>query len=126
MRGTAIERFQRFTKTGDGCWLWRGTLVGGYGQFWDQGRKGYAARWAYEHWRGPVPAGLTIDHLCRIRACVNPWHLEPVTLAENISRAVAFREPRTRCRRGHKYYVTPLTGLRYCRTCLGRTAKLSS
>ena len=66
-----------------GCWEWRGV----------KSRSGYprlGARPAhhvyYERARGPVPAGLTLDHLCRNRGCVNPDHLEPVTLLENVRR----------------------------------------
>lgn len=55
-----------------------------------------AHRWAYEHWVGPIPEGLEIDHLCRVKLCVNPAHLEPVTRAENMRRA---RKPL--CPRGH-------------------------
>lgn len=69
-----------------GCWMWRGSIMDrGYPQFWD-GRVWRAHRWAYEHWVGPIPAGLTLDHLCKRKVCVNPAHLEPVTFGENFSR----------------------------------------
>lgn len=86
---------------------------------------------AWQTWRGPIPAGLTLDHLCRVRACVNPAHLEPVTLAENKRRGespAARKARQTHCMRGHEF--TPentirrkdrrgrgiLTG-RECRVC---------
>lgn len=79
-----------------GCWIWTGALTGaGYGQFGGGGKKSYTHRWAYQAHVGPIPDGLELDHLCRVRACCNPDHLEPVTHEENTRRAVPFR-PTTR------------------------------
>ena len=84
-----------------GCWLWSG--VGnrdGYSSSFG-GKQIY--RVAYEWMVGPIPEGLELDHLCRVRACVNPHHLEPVTHAENMRR-VRVAGPwalRSYCRRGH-------------------------
>lgn len=81
--------WSKVDKTGPGgCWLWIGTINGaGYGTFRLNGETIGAHRAVYEHVVGPIPAGLHIDHLCRVRNCVNPEHLEPVTPSENIRRA---------------------------------------
>lgn len=76
-----------------GCWLWLGSKdPRGYGVCYRApGRSTTVHRDAYEHLVGPIPEGLTLDHLCRTRACVNPAHLEPVTLLENVRRGWASR-----------------------------------
>ncbi len=67
------------------CVLWEGYVrPDGYGQ---KGRCFLAHRVAYQEARGPIPQGLTIDHLCSVKLCVNVDHLEAVTLQENIRRA---------------------------------------
>jgi hypothetical protein len=74
------------------CWIWKGKLQPtGYAQTYDAetGRYPLAHRWVYEKERGPIPAGLELDHLCEVPACVNPDHLEPVTSAENTRRSRA-------------------------------------
>lgn len=74
------------------CWLWTGAkTVAGYGHFMRKGRVKYVHRHAYEHMRAPIPNRLTIDHLCRVTLCVNPYHLEPVPLAENSRREMEAR-----------------------------------
>jgi HNH endonuclease len=71
----------------DECWPWTAFIDDdGYGRFWDGSRVGYAARWGYEHFAGPLPGRQMPDHLCRFRACVNWAHLEPVTNRENCLR----------------------------------------
>ena len=84
------------------CWLWTaGVNASGYGKF---GREPtgpeLAHRVAYELLVGPIPDGLVLDHLCRVRICVNPAHLEPVTSGENTRRAC---RGRTHCKRGHEF-----------------------
>ncbi len=68
------------------CWLWRGALHMGYGCIKVNGRRKRAQVYAYEHLVGPVPAGQELDHLCAVRRCVNPDHLQPVTRSENSRR----------------------------------------
>lgn len=78
---TVDERFWlKVDKRGpDDCWEWKAGRCLGYGQFWNNVRDMPAHRFAYEAVVGPIPEGLTLDHLCRNKGCVNPAHLEPVT-----------------------------------------------
>lgn len=72
------------------CLVWQaGKTTGGYGETWDGRRVLYAHRLAYERAHGPIPKGLQIDHLCRVRSCCNPEHLEAVTVAVNVRRGNA-------------------------------------
>ena len=88
-----------------GCWLWTGTLIPrGYGRINWGGRQVVVHRLIYEKHRGPIPTGLTLDHLCRVRSCVNPDHLEAVTMRENCLRGESFSAKnarQTHCKRGH-------------------------
>lgn len=73
-----------------GCWIWLGYVDRlGYGHVCSMGRNRPAHRVSYELHRGPIPDGLVIDHLCRVPGCVNPWHLEPVSQAENKLRGMS-------------------------------------
>lgn len=108
-----------------GCWLWRGALdaQSGYGRIQLGNRTGYAHRVSYEEHVGAIPPGKQLDHLCRVRSCVNPSHLEPVTPRENCVRGIGFvaRNVRvTHCPYGHEYDEanTLIYGTsRRCRTC---------
>lgn len=107
------------------CWVWTGANNGaGYGKPSMGGRKVLTHRVAYEALRAEIPPGLSIDHLCGVKMCWNPWHLEPVTHKVNILRSTAptaENSRKTHCPRGHSYsgenlYVKP-SGYRECRTC---------
>jgi len=85
------------------CWEWVGAVgTDGYGVF-RMGNKLYKAhRASHILYKGEIPKGLQVDHLCMNRLCVNPEHLEAVTYTENIRRAAAAR---THCPRGHSYAI---------------------
>lgn len=72
------------------CWAWKRARAGGrYGHLSVDGRMVLAHRHYYEKHRGPIPPGFDLDHLCRVIECVNPWHLEPVSNAENVRRGLS-------------------------------------
>lgn len=107
---TTIERF--WAKVGyhsraDVCWEWlRYRTPAGYGQFGVDGKLVLAHRYSYELLIGPIPNGLTLDHLCRNRGCVNPFHLEAVTLKVNCLRGIspsANNARKSLCPQGHPY-----------------------
>ncbi|MFC9891476.1 HNH endonuclease signature motif containing protein [Streptomyces pilosus] len=114
------------------CWHWTGSVNrGGYGRIsvkLDDGvwRPQSAHRAAYRIFIGPIPDGLELDHLCRVRKCCNPWHLEPVTKTVNVRRGLApvtsgsWLRARTHCPQGHPYdeeNTAKRNGRRHCRTC---------
>lgn len=86
---TALDRLERKTdRTSSDCWLWLGgCFKSGYGRISYRGQPAYAHRISYLLHRGQIPEGLELDHLCRIRHCCNPDHLEPVTHRENLMRS---------------------------------------
>ena len=111
----------------DDCWQWTACERAkgrGYGAFRAFGKQRLAHRFAYEVFVGKIPRGLQIDHLCRNRGCVNPTHMEPVTLAQNVLRGdgiTAVNARKTHCKRGHLFdadntYARP-DGDRDCRAC---------
>lgn len=120
--------FARVDQSGD-CWVWTAgrTVRGsaGYGVALNRdGKSTVAHRIAYELLVGPIPNGLTLDHECRNRQCVNPAHLTPMTMRENVLRGIgptAINAKKTHCPRGHplegeNVYRYP-DGRRDCRTC---------
>ena len=125
---TREERlWARIDKT-DTCWLWTGTILqSGYGQIRWNAKQYRVHRFVYELLVGPIPEGLTLDHLCRVRHCVNPAHLEPVTMRENLLRSssfVAINARKTHCPQGHPFdseNTLVYKGSRVCRAC--RNAK---
>lgn len=124
------ERFWKHVmpEPNSGCWLWTGALQeGGYSKFREgPGKKSiYGHRLSYELFNGPIPEGLTIDHKCRVRSCVNPAHLEAVTMRENVLRGtsiMAENAKKTHCKRGHALDAENTeirkNGQRACRACI--------
>jgi hypothetical protein len=126
-----VETFERFMARvrvdyDSGCWLWTASLSAGYAQFHTGDRfspagnrvasKGH--RLMYEHFIGPIPPELEMDHLCENKPCVNPLHVEPVTSRENNLR---IHNRRGTCPKGHPYNkvntaITP-GGSKRCRVC---------
>ncbi|MET8694708.1 HNH endonuclease [Streptomyces bauhiniae] len=115
--------FEKIREDEAGCWIWTGTRVGtGYGQIDIAGRKRPAHRVVYEFLVCEIPEGLDLDHLCRVRHCVNPWHLDPVTRQVNIIRGdkPKINASKTHCPHGHTYdeaNTIVYKGSRFCRTC---------
>lgn len=126
--GTADVRFWRKVEIEmkpNGCWLWTANKGrNGYGQFGiARGVQKYVHRLVYEMFVGPIPTDLEIDHLCKVRNCCNPRHLEAVTHLENCRRGTAGDRERakTHCPHGHPYSPEN-TYMRYpnkrrCLTC---------
>lgn len=112
-------------EVGPDCWEWKGKRTVGYGHIWypaDHSMR-LAHRLSFEMAYGPIPADLTIDHLCQNRACVNPLHMEVVSRGENTLRGnspAAINSRKKQCQRGH-WFTPENTGVdrggRYCRVC---------
>ena len=123
-----MTRFWERIRIDGSCWLWTATLwPNGYAQMSINGIKRLIHRWAFETFRGPIPEGLQIDHLCRRKNCVNPAHLDVVTNRENTIRGDGPRllgerqRGKTHCPQGHPYdeqntYISSV-GKRHCRKC---------
>jgi hypothetical protein len=136
---TVLQRFEFYvirSEEPDGCWLWRGGTLNckyglHYGMFWNGVKKVLAHRWSYEHFVGPIPDGLVIDHTCETPTCVRPDHLEPVTQPVNVRRGgrwphnpdiprserVNREVNRPNCAKCGTPYKTDRSGKRYCPTC---------
>lgn len=104
-----------------GCWVFTGAIANnGYGRIGIGPTVKQAHRVAYELLVGPVPEGLDLDHLCRVRACINPTHLEPVTRLENVRRGTRWTVLPQACKRGHPFTADNVMnnhGNRQCKTC---------
>jgi len=109
-----------------GCWIWMGALTqGGYGSISIGGNSKKTHIVLYSRTKGEIDAHLQLDHLCRVRCCVNPDHLEPVTQKVNILRGespTAINKKKTHCIRGHELseanvHITKKRGSRDCRQC---------
>ena len=125
------ERLERLSipEPNSGCWLWTGFLhKSGYGRIAvSHSISRFAHRVSYETFKCEIPDGLELDHLCRVRCCINPDHLEPVTHQINALRGetgevmAALNRDKTHCPQGHEYtpentYI-PRRGGRNCRRC---------
>jgi len=117
-----MDRFWSKVRETRGCWRWTACHSTGYARFYLPGHKAVPAiRVAYELLVGPIPDGLELDHLCRNKWCVNPYHAEPVTHRENVKRAMALTKKKV-CQRGHDLTVPEnvyifLSGKRNCKIC---------
>lgn len=118
---------QRYQVNGSACWSWTGaTQSKGYGSLTDgNGSTVLAHRAVWEWIYGPIPDGMTVDHLCRNKLCGNPDHLDLATAAENARRSNAAV---TACPRGHAYSEDNTgrgsRGSRYCLTCAREAKRL--
>lgn len=128
---TLEERFWKYVAPmteGSGCWEWMGHIAGhGYGRITSGRRPAtplYAHRVSYEINVGTIPDEFTIDHLCRNRSCVNPAHLEVVTMGTNTLRGegpTAENKRKSNCQNDHalagENLIVDKRGYRKCRTC---------
>jgi hypothetical protein len=124
-RKTMEQRFWEKVDKTETCWLWTAAKFkkDGYGMFYVKNNKIIASHiWSWTTLNGPVPDGLELDHLCRVRHCVNPDHLEPVTHHENVLRSespTAKNARKTHCNKGHSNWRVRKNGSRECITCTG-------
>lgn len=126
------ERFWEKVQKTDECWLWvAGLNADGYGMFESVAEFGTnrAHRVAWIMANGPIPQGMQLDHLCRVRSCVNPAHLEVVTNKENILRSNGWggvSSRRAHCPKGHPYSGDNLRvggGRRHCVACVRESTR---
>ena len=132
---TPIERFlSKLIIKESGCWEWIGGRSGaGYGELRTGGNRIKAHRFSYEWFKGKIPDGLQIDHLCRNHKCVNPDHLEVVTNRDNTIRGIGITAKNaiaTYCQNGHKFDLFNtyfrLTGGRDCIKCKRKRTRESN
>jgi hypothetical protein len=126
----SVRNWSRIEGTAEGCWLWTGALTAdGYGRVRvSRSRLMLTHRLFFLALVGPIPGDLQLDHICRVRHCVNPAHLEVVTLQENVRRGMAGarQRARTHCPSGHPYSGSNLRIGPYgraCRTCNNAAAR---
>lgn len=117
------QRIRRLSEESGDCWLWTRRLdKDGYGRITVNKRPARAHRVSYETFVGPIPEGLELDHLCKVRRCVNPKHLEPVPHLVNVERSVDVgrRSGPNQCVHGHlldDVNTYRVQGLTQCREC---------
>ena len=124
-RAPVYDRVFNRVRFSDDCWEWQGYQARGYGRIWVEGRSVLVHRWVLQWLTGQlIPTDLTVDHLCRNRACVRPEHLDVVSAGENVLRGegiTAINKRKQVCLRGHllskdNLYTRP-NGARNCRIC---------
>lgn len=128
------RRIRAKVKIVNGCWIWQRAInkVTGYSHISAYGKSTTAHRLSYRLFKGEIPEGTEIDHLCRVRACCNPDHLEAVTHRVNLERSplhimfndefryLAGSPKQTHCKNGHE--LTPENRGHHgrCKTCSRR------
>lgn len=111
-------RFWDKVQKTESCWLWTAACSGeGYGAFHYEGKVHLAHRLAYIDAKGPIPESLECDHLCRVRRCCKPDHLEAVTRRENIYRSPITNASKIQCIRDHNEWRLMDNGHRRCKAC---------
>lgn len=129
MKQSIEKRFDKYVTKTQSCWLWNGyTNIHGYGRIMFNKKSCYAHRVFYEFFKEKIPPKMTLDHLCRVRNCVNPNHLEPVTQIENLMRGLcppAINARKTHCKYGHEFtpentYIYLNGSGKRCRQCKKR------
>lgn len=108
---------EKCVKEEGGCWIWQLSLTqGGYAQARVGHRIVRVHRFLYEELVGSIPEGLVLDHICEVKSCVNPGHMDPVTQLENSHRTPTPIRLKDRCIRGHDDWIE-WGGRRRCRIC---------
>jgi hypothetical protein len=118
---TVTDRIERLSipEPNSGCWIWMGAIdkATGYArmQMWKPKKLARASRISYQNYKGEIPEGMVIDHICRNTSCVNPDHLRAVTQGENIRSQFRCDSPVGAC--GHELVQKPWSKSRICMTC---------
>lgn len=127
MMGSLRDRVlsQLIVEPATGCLLWTGSInSAGYGQVGTPEGTKLVHRLMHEWFTGPIPDGLQIDHLCRVRHCAAPAHLEAVTASLNLLRGYSWQRAKTHCKQGHPfddantYWRASAPHMRACRACV--------
>jgi hypothetical protein len=116
---TVVQKFFHRVEKTDTCWLWRGSLRDGYGIFYTGVAHVRAHRWLYFQLKPNTDPNFVIDHICCVKDCVNPAHLQAVTIAENTKLAALRRRavPQV-CHTCHvEFFVKKYGELKYCEIC---------
>lgn len=122
LKSLSKDKFLSRVERTSTCWLWNGSInFYGYGTIFLSGKSVGAHRVAYELFRGSIPPNMQIDHLCYVKNCVFPDHLEVVTISENSRRMQAhYGRPKV-CRKGHPFdeinTCIRTNGRRFCKIC---------